>query len=142
MPLYDYRCPEGHQFERFLHLENYATQQECPSCGLAAVRQVSAPFVVSDLEGYTSPVDGRWVEGKAARREDLRRNGCVAWEPGMSEEIDRRRAKEEEKLDRQIEDTVEAQIVNMSARGRELLHSEISAGLDVVVTRNSMKGSV
>jgi len=35
-----------------------------------------APFIWSDLEGYVSPVGSGWVEGRAARREDLKRSGC------------------------------------------------------------------
>ena len=34
------------------------------------------PYIWSDLEGYESPVGTGWVEGRAARREDLKRSGC------------------------------------------------------------------
>lgn len=35
------------------------------------------PFLWPDSDGYASPVTGQWIEGRAARREDLRRHGCV-----------------------------------------------------------------
>lgn len=35
------------------------------------------PVVRSDIGGYRSPVDGRWVEGNVARREDLKRTGSI-----------------------------------------------------------------
>lgn len=36
-----------------------------------------APRVMGDIEGYQSPVDGSWVEGRRARRYDLEKNNCV-----------------------------------------------------------------
>ncbi len=40
------------------------------------VKVTQSPFIWSDLEGYQSPVGTGWVEGRAARREDLKRSGC------------------------------------------------------------------
>jgi hypothetical protein len=40
--------------------------------------QASAgPALHRDYEGYRSPVNGQWIEGRAARREDLKRTGCI-----------------------------------------------------------------
>ena len=43
------------------------------------------PFVWSDLPGYVSPVSDvgapKWVEGRAARREDLARTNCREVDP-------------------------------------------------------------
>lgn len=36
-----------------------------------------APMVMPDLPGYLSPCGTGWIEGRAARREDLKRNNCV-----------------------------------------------------------------
>lgn len=43
MPTYEYRCPNGHDFEKFT-LKISAAQAElpCPTCGTAAPRRVSA----------------------------------------------------------------------------------------------------
>jgi hypothetical protein len=39
-----------------------------------------APAVFGDLPGYESPVTGKWIEGRRARREDLKRTGCRPYE--------------------------------------------------------------
>ncbi len=52
---------------------------------VASVRSdvIRLPFIVRDLPAYRSPIDGRVIDGRAARREDLKRNNCIAVEPGM-----------------------------------------------------------
>jgi putative FmdB family regulatory protein len=37
MPLYDYRCPGGHYFERMVPMTS-GDEQDCPACGVAAVK--------------------------------------------------------------------------------------------------------
>jgi hypothetical protein len=37
-------------------------------------------FIQPDLPGYESPIDGAWVEGRRARRNDLARSGCRPYE--------------------------------------------------------------
>ena len=41
MPTYDYRCPDGHTFERRLKMSEAASELECPECGKMATRQLS-----------------------------------------------------------------------------------------------------
>jgi len=42
MPTYDYRCPNGHDFERFVRkISEAAAELECPVCGATAARRVS-----------------------------------------------------------------------------------------------------
>src|SRR5215471_2865935 len=42
MPTYEFRCPSGHNFERFYRkIADAATELECPVCGKIAVRQLS-----------------------------------------------------------------------------------------------------
>lgn len=45
---------------------------------------VKVPMIISDIEPYTSPVDGRVVNSRSDRRDDLKRHGCVEYEPSMS----------------------------------------------------------
>lgn len=40
----------------------------------------------NDLPAYESPIDGRPVEGRKQRREDLARTGCRPWE-GREQEV-------------------------------------------------------
>jgi hypothetical protein len=44
-------------------------------------RALAAPIVQSDITEYRSPIDGRPITSRSERREDLKRNGCVAAEP-------------------------------------------------------------
>lgn len=39
------------------------------------------PFIMRDTPAYKSPVTGKVIEGRAARREDLLRSGCREVDP-------------------------------------------------------------
>lgn len=41
----------------------------------------TAPFVMSDIADYASPITGEVISGRRAQREDLRRNNCVLSPP-------------------------------------------------------------
>lgn len=42
MPTYDYRCPNGHDFEHFFRkISDAEAELVCPECGAIAVRKVS-----------------------------------------------------------------------------------------------------
>lgn len=43
--------------------------------------EVVMPVIQSDIEPYKSPVDGRLIGSRSARRDDLARNNCVPYEP-------------------------------------------------------------
>ncbi len=45
MPLYDYRCHECGVFEAWAKMANSADAADCPTCGQAAERLVTAPMV-------------------------------------------------------------------------------------------------
>ena len=43
MPTYEFRCPDGHDFEKFYRSIGAApTEVSCPTCGKVAARQLSA----------------------------------------------------------------------------------------------------
>lgn len=43
MPTYEYRCPEGHDFERFYRkISDASSEVACPECGKIAERRLSA----------------------------------------------------------------------------------------------------
>ncbi len=46
--------------------------------------QICAPAVISDIPEYASPIDGRMITSRTHRREDLKRNNCVEYEPSLS----------------------------------------------------------
>jgi putative FmdB family regulatory protein len=42
MPTYDYRCPNGHDFEHFVRkISDAESERTCPVCGAVALRRVS-----------------------------------------------------------------------------------------------------
>lgn len=42
MPTYEYRCPEGHEFEKFFRtISGAPVSVNCPTCGAVAERQLS-----------------------------------------------------------------------------------------------------
>lgn len=63
------------------------------------------PVVFGDLPGYESPASGLWIEGRRARREDLKRTGCRPYEGFESEKraADAWRAEQDRKLDQLAE---------------------------------------
>ncbi|HVH38768.1 MAG TPA: zinc ribbon domain-containing protein [Gemmatimonadaceae bacterium] len=43
MPTYEYRCPEGHEFEKFVQkMSDAQSELPCPDCGVVAPRRMSA----------------------------------------------------------------------------------------------------
>jgi putative FmdB family regulatory protein len=42
MPTYDYKCPEGHLFEKFYPTISDKRRIKCPKCGKMADRQISS----------------------------------------------------------------------------------------------------
>lgn len=115
MPVYEYRCARGHEFERILPVSDYQMPQVC-DCGQAGQKVIlHAPRVFSDYEGYESPVSGDWIEGRAARERDLRKHNCVPYEAGMKEDQARREAKEERQLDKVVDQVVEQTMADLTA---------------------------
>lgn len=45
---------------------------------------LAMPTVVSDIPAYASPIDGRMITSRSERRDDLKRSGCVEYEPSLS----------------------------------------------------------
>lgn len=129
MPLYTFACPACKRTETAFR--KIAERDHLPVCqckpGMRGFypmeRVIEAPAVHADLPGYTSPIDGRWVEGRRARTEDLKRNNCRPWE-GM--EVERKEAiKRAEAADaefgKQIESGVAEVYNGMSAESQRAL---------------------
>ncbi|MFL5577126.1 MAG: FmdB family zinc ribbon protein [Gemmatimonadaceae bacterium] len=41
MPTYEYRCPTGHDFDRFCKISESQSSLPCPECGAPAERRIS-----------------------------------------------------------------------------------------------------
>jgi putative FmdB family regulatory protein len=53
MPLYEFRCPSGHDFEKFYRsISSAPPEEKCPECGQVAVRRISAAGLVFKGSGF------------------------------------------------------------------------------------------
>lgn len=136
MPLYDLKCRAGHTFTRFIPLRELEVPQLC-ECGEGAERQVSAPFVRGDLPPYRSPVTGEWVQGRAARRADLARSGCVEWEPGIGRHGAAQRAQSEDRLSAALMETFSRELAKLPSAARERVTNEMAQN-EVVIERKGV----
>lgn len=159
MPLHDFRCRSGHVTEQFV--AQGVDSIDCPICKADALEYCAThspgdgyewlpvwnradkvflrfpmTFVQPDIR-YESPVDGRSITSKQARIEDLARNNCVAYDPSMKDEQQRRQRAADEKLGRDIENHFDAEVSRMPARKKELLEQELRSGADIEFTRST-----
>ncbi len=68
MPLYEFRCPNGHDFEKFYRsIGSAAAEEKCPVCGEVAVRLMSTAGLVFKGSGFYITDYGK--DGKKAERE-------------------------------------------------------------------------
>lgn len=74
MPLYDFSCPEGHRFERFVPLAKFSDPQRC-ECGAPSQRLVSAPVVLSDAIEPRYGADGKLHDSLSSYRRSLTPEG-------------------------------------------------------------------
>lgn len=87
-----------------------------------------------ELPSYQSPITGKWIDGRVARRNDLAASNCVEYDPGMRTEQDKRHAQEDAQLDKKVDEIVEREIYSMPTEKREKLAVELENN-DVAVTR-------
>lgn len=87
------------------------------------VPEPKGPLVFGDLPSYQSPIDGRWIDGRVARKEDMLRNNCRPWE-GMhqeKQEANRRENYRQESIDRRLDETANKSWAQISERSRRIL---------------------
>jgi len=116
VPVYEYLCDRGHHIEAIRRMELSSLSVQCTVCGSEAKRIISPVRVFGDYQGYVSPVSGRWVEGRRARDEDMKRNGCRPYESGEREEAIRRAADYERKVEEKIDESVERAASELNLR--------------------------
>lgn len=135
MPLHDWVCSAGHRATRFVKLADLDKYQEC-ACGLPLIiTYLRPPMMAVDIPAYQSPIDGKVINSRKQRKEDLKRNGCVEWEPGFNEETARNRQRAEAAEEKAIDSTVEEFIEKLPVRKKEQLDSELRSGADVSIDR-------
>jgi putative FmdB family regulatory protein len=115
MPVYEYICAEGHQFERLMPVEFYNWLQYCPRCDSPSQKVILCPpRVFSDYDGYESPASGKWIEGRVARERDLRETNCVPYDPGMKADQARYEKQREAQLDSLVDEAVERTLTDLT----------------------------
>lgn len=112
MPLYTFKCVCGQRDLRFAKIAQRDDPQSC-SCGQPMQRIIEAPFVRPEIPAYQSPIDGRWIDSRAQRQEDLKRNNCVEVEPGMKEDCERRRKADENSFFATVDASVDKTVAEM-----------------------------
>lgn len=137
MPTYQYECQCGATFDRVLPVAMYADPQTC-ECGKVASKVITPTWGYVQREcRYDSPIDGRPITSWRQRRDDLARNGCEEYDPGMKQDYHRRIERADADLERSIGATVEAEIETMGARKREKLQAELDSGVTATPERGT-----
>ena len=95
-----------------------------------------AAAVLSDLPAYESPIDGRLIEGRAERRDDLKRHNCRPYEAGEREAFHARLAAESAAFEARVGETVERFWESKSGDERAALAQALQSGFDVRSTRH------
>jgi hypothetical protein len=97
---------------------------------MAGERSMSAPYVfVRGDVCYDSPIDGRPITNRHARIEDMKRAGCVEYDPGMKQDRERLLKENDSALDASIERHVEESFHKMPSAKKERLTNELAAGI-------------
>jgi putative FmdB family regulatory protein len=82
MPIYEYRCPNGHTFERFQSMTAPAPEK-CDVCGASPLEIVLYPVAVHYKgSGFYSTDYGK--KGKAAAKKDGGESGSSSGDSGSS----------------------------------------------------------
>jgi len=94
MPTYDYRCPNGHDFEHFFRkISDAAPELECPVCGAVAARRVSggaglvfkgSGFYLTDYGKNAHRKGGSDTSGSSSGGESSANSGDSAKSDGAS----------------------------------------------------------
>jgi hypothetical protein len=93
---------------------------------VGARRSAALHFIQPDLPGYESPIDGRWVEGRRARRDDLKRSNSRPYEGFAQEkrEADKVRAQATERLNSMANERVERAWAQLPPRMKRVLEGK------------------
>lgn len=137
MPIYTYKCPVcARKRDIFKPIAELDRVENCLNCGFAMNRQLSAPMVKGDYPGYACPITGKWIEGRRAHEENLKKHSCRVLEAGETEGAKRAHAAADVALEASVESTVEEFVETLPTEKKERLAAEIQSGLDVQFTRN------
>lgn len=136
MPVYEYKCEAGHEFEKVHRIAHCDDTHHC-TCGAVAHRQMVAPRVRGDYPGYQCPITGSWIEGRKAHNENLAKHGCRVLEGGEREAMTRRKAEADSRLEKAVEETAIMDLMTMPDTKFEVLAGELVRGGDTEFVRST-----
>jgi putative FmdB family regulatory protein len=141
MPRYQYFCEDCGNFDRIMRVADHVRELSC-DCGRRAKQVITAPIVVIPAHmsatggiSYESPATGNIITSERDRRNDLAVSGCIEYDPGMRQDVDRRKAEEDKALDAAVDETVEREFATMPSHKLEQLSNELERGADISVER-------
>lgn len=125
VPIYEAECPKCQRTEDYFSSVDDRAKTPVCACGTVMARIISRPAVMADLPGYQSPTTGQWIEGRAARREDLKRSNARPWEGFAAEkaEAQKRLAEREAKSDAKLEKVIRESYHQLSPAKRRALET-------------------
>jgi hypothetical protein len=128
IPFYRYACANDHTFEIFLPLLKHINHWPCRDCRERAEQVITAPIFVKAAQDvcYDSPIDGRAVTSWDAHREDLKRNGCIPYDPEMKTDVANRIQREDRDMDQSVQQQAEELCEKMPTAKRAKLWSEMT----------------
>lgn len=138
MPTYCYKCKTPgceEEFDRYLPLARYDEEQGCPGCLQPAEKVLTPVRVIGDYAPYNCPITGQRIDGRKAHLENLKRHGCRIIEPGEKEDVDRKKARTEKELDKNVERSVEQFIDALPVEKKNRLMAEAEAGVTLKAER-------
>ena len=123
MPIYEARCGKcGKHHDYFQPISNRADTPEC--CGERSEKVIlNSATAYGDTPSYQSPIDGKWIDGRKARKEDMKRSGSRPWEGMEAEkkEASRFRAEADQQFNRRLDERVERTYYELPASKRRAL---------------------
>jgi len=120
MPLYEYQCLNcGKHQDAYRKISDRNDSPLC--CGKATEKCITLPTVLPDLPGYESPVSGKWIEGRKARIEDLRRTGCRPYEEGERKDYERSKKDFEKSEDTRLKEVMTAAYDALPSEQRKII---------------------
>lgn len=120
MPVYTTRCPSCATRDTvFRRVDERDVNLPYCQCGARVERVIDKPMVIAEIAPYESPANpGKWITSRSERREDMRQAGALEWEPGMRQDIERRRQELIEKDLATVDAGVDNIVRDLNASGR------------------------
>lgn len=138
MPLYVYKCLQGHRFERIQTIQEMELGATKCECGVAASVVIVPTQIAPMFTPYRCPITDKPIMTKTAHTENLKRHGCRVYEPGETDQFLRKKAEEDRSLDRKVEESVDRFVDGLSGDERSQLENEVASGMDVTFERKTV----